>query len=188
MSFPLSCWRVIRVYLEALLLSKWPRGDIGFWGAPFQDQISSALGYSIGVSWRSKGEERDTSRSHSDHSAGEPSLFLCSTALSLLEEKRDDLRLKAPARLGHGSDRLSGLLASFAYDEELIAHSVARLFREGVSSQLLIGALTRAGVELESILARPDQFPNDVSMYPLNRYYADAVSICREVLKLSNPD
>ena len=182
-------------------------------------------------------EEQRRRRRHiaftSDHSSDEPSLFLCSTALSLLEEKGYDRQLKAPAALElwdavyesvwfmtlihgfqvggdvwrclltlllgalprhcdlaseHGIDRLSGLLSSFACDEELIAHSVARLFREGVSPLLLVGALTRAGVQLESMLAWLDQFPDDVSMYPLNRYHADAVSICREVLKLSNPE
>jgi len=49
-------------------------------------------------------------------------------------------------------------------------------------------APTRAGVELESILAALEQFPGDVSMYPLTGRYAHAVSTCREMLKTCMPD
>ncbi len=163
-----------------------------------------------------------------DHSADEPSLFLCSTALSLLEEEGDSLRVNAPDGLAlwnivyesvwlmvllygsqaegevwryllallmralpkhleiasdHGTKRLSDLLASFAGDDELVTHSVARLFRAGSSSHLLTTVLNRAGLKLESILDRLEHFSGDRTLYPMMRRWPDAMSTCRQILK-----
>lgn len=181
--------------------------------------------------WNALEEQRRRNRHFaftSDHSADEPSLFLCATALCLLERDGKVVSTSEPESLElwnavyesvwfmtllynfqhegevwrylltllmrvlprhldieseAGIDRMEELLASFAGDEELVLHSVARLFLAGCSPKLLMRALTRTSLELESILDRFEPYSNDVAIYPMTKRWHDAASICREFAK-----
>jgi len=84
-----------------------------------------------------------------------------------------------------GISKLSDIVAVFAEDEELSIQTLAHLFRAGIGAELLMNATAQAQVDLQSKLGRFEQHPDDVVMYPLNKYWNDAGSICRQIWVLA---
>ncbi len=162
----------------------------------------------------------------SDHSADEASLFLCATALGLLQREGEGGKVKTqkdlhfwnmiyesawfmsllygsqpdgwnwrylltnilgtlPKHLDISSDdggtRLLELFVSFADDEELLIHSVARLLQAGTDSGVLMIALKSVGLDFAAILDRFGPSSTNVWIYPMSKRWPDAWSICREL-------